>query len=138
VGELSGAHTAVSEAFRSDWGRVVEYLIRVTGNWDLAEECAQDAFEPSLERWPRDGIPPSPAAWLKTTARNRALDRLRRSTVGEAKLKELGVDALRWASGVAIATPESDAPSVAGVSSVEGADRMNSISSGGLRPYADR
>jgi RNA polymerase sigma-70 factor (ECF subfamily) len=65
----------------------------VTGNWDLAEECAQDAFERALERWPRDGIPSSPAAWLKTTARNRALDRLRRSTVGRAKLEEVAVAA---------------------------------------------
>jgi RNA polymerase sigma-70 factor, ECF subfamily len=89
VGDLAAAQTAVAEAFRSDWGRVVAYLIRVTGNWDLAEECAQDAFERALERWPRDGIPSSPAAWLKTTARNRALDRLRRTAVGEAKLKEL-------------------------------------------------
>ena len=89
VGDLAAAQAAVADAFRSDWGRVVAYLIRVTGNWDLAEECAQDAFERALERWPRDGIPSSPAAWLKTTARNRALDRLRRSAVGEAKLKEL-------------------------------------------------
>ena len=89
MGDLAAAQAAVAEAFRSDWGRVVAYLIRVTGNWDLAEECAQDAFERALERWPRDGIPSSPAAWLKTTARNRALDRLRRATVGDAKLKEL-------------------------------------------------
>ena len=89
MGDLAAAQAAVSDAFRSDWGRVVGYLIRVTGNWDLAEECAQDAFERALERWPRDGIPSSPAAWLKTTARNRALDRLRRTTVGEAKLKEM-------------------------------------------------
>jgi len=89
VGDLAAAQAAVADAFRSDWGRVVAYLIRVTGNWDLAEECAQDAFERALERWPRDGVPSSPAAWLKTTARNRALDRLRRSTVGEAKLKDL-------------------------------------------------
>ena len=89
MGDLAAAQAAVADAFRSDWGRVVAYLIRVTGNWDLAEECAQDAFERALERWPRDGIPSSPAAWLKTTARNRALDRLRRATVGEAKLKEL-------------------------------------------------
>jgi RNA polymerase sigma-70 factor, ECF subfamily len=93
VGALADAQAAVAEAFRSDWGRVVAYLIRVTGNWDLAEECAQDAFERALERWPRDGIPSSPAAWLKTTARNRALDRLRRSTVGEAKLKEVAITA---------------------------------------------
>jgi RNA polymerase sigma-70 factor (ECF subfamily) len=72
---------------------VVGYLIRVTGNWDLAEECAQDAFERALERWPRDGIPTSPGAWLKTTARNRALDRLRRAKVGEAKLEQIAMTA---------------------------------------------
>jgi RNA polymerase sigma-70 factor (ECF subfamily) len=89
VGDLAEAQEAVAEAFRSDWGRVVAYLIRVTGNWDLAEECAQDAFERALERWPRDGIPASPVAWLLTTARNRALDRPRRAKVGDAKLREL-------------------------------------------------
>jgi len=93
VGDLAPAQAAVAEAFRSDWGSVVAYLIRVTGNWDLAEECAQDAFERALERWPHDGIPTSPAAWLKTTARNRALDRLRRTSVGQAKLKEVAVTA---------------------------------------------
>ena len=85
------AQAAVDEAFRTDWGRVVAYLIHVTGDWDLAEECAQDAFERALERWGPDGVPSSPAAWLKTTARNRALDRLRRHAVGEAKLREIAV-----------------------------------------------
>jgi RNA polymerase sigma-70 factor, ECF subfamily len=89
VADVAPARAAVAEAFRSDWGRVVAYLIRLTGNWDLAEECAQDAFERALERWPRDGVPAAPSAWLMTTARNRALDRLRRSKVGEAKLREL-------------------------------------------------
>jgi RNA polymerase sigma-70 factor (ECF subfamily) len=93
VGDLAEAQAAVTEAFRSDWGSVVAYLIRVIGNWDLAEECAQEAFERALERWPRDGIPTSPVAWLKTTARNRALDRLRRSAVGKAKLKEVAMTA---------------------------------------------
>ena len=93
MGDLADAQAAVAEAFRTDWGRVVAYLIRVTRNWDLAEECAQDAFERALERWPRDGIPSSPGAWLKTTARNRALDRLRRTAVGNAKLKEVAVTA---------------------------------------------
>jgi RNA polymerase sigma-70 factor (ECF subfamily) len=88
VGDVARAQTAVAEAFRSEWGRVVAYLIRVTGNWDLAEECAQDAFTRALERWPRDGIPTSPGGWLKTTARNRAYDRLRRDSVGDAKLQE--------------------------------------------------
>jgi RNA polymerase sigma-70 factor (ECF subfamily) len=91
LGHLTAARAAVDDAFRSDWSRVVGYLIRVTGNWDLAEECAQDAFTRALERWPRDGIPASPTAWLKTTARNRALDRLRRSAVGETKLREVAM-----------------------------------------------
>jgi RNA polymerase sigma-70 factor (ECF subfamily) len=81
----------VVAAFRSDWGRVVATLIRVTGDWDLAEECAQDAFARALETWPRDGIPDRPAAWLTTTARNRALDRLRRAATGAAKLEEVAV-----------------------------------------------
>jgi RNA polymerase sigma-70 factor, ECF subfamily len=63
----------------------------VTGDWDLAEECAQDAFARALERWPRDGVPTNPAGWLKTTARHRALDRLRRSASGAAKLRELAM-----------------------------------------------
>ena len=54
----------------------------MTGDWDLAEECAQDAFAQALDRWPRDGVPRRPGAWLTTTARNRALDRLRRDAVG--------------------------------------------------------
>ena len=95
MGDVAQAQTAVAEAFRSEWGRVVGYLIRVTGNWDLSEECAQDAFTKALERWPRDGIPTSPAAWLKTTARNRAVDRLRRATVGDAKLHEAAMTTLR-------------------------------------------
>jgi RNA polymerase sigma-70 factor (ECF subfamily) len=84
----------VGEAFRSEWGRVVGYLIRVTGDWDLAEDCAQDAFTKAMERWPRDGIPTSPAGWLKTTARNRALDQLRRTASGAAKLREVAMSTL--------------------------------------------
>jgi len=80
---------AVTQAFRDEWGRIVATLIRVTGNWDLAEECAQDAFTAALQRWPRDGIPRRPGAWLTTTARNRATDRLRRDAVGAAKLREV-------------------------------------------------
>jgi RNA polymerase sigma-70 factor, ECF subfamily len=67
---------------------VVATLIRMTGDWDLAEECAQDAFAAALERWPRDGVPRRPGAWLTTTARNRALDRLRRGATEAAKLRE--------------------------------------------------
>jgi RNA polymerase sigma-70 factor (ECF subfamily) len=85
----AGVEAAVAQAFRDEWGQVVATLIRVTGNWDLAEECAQDAFALAMQRWPRDGIPNRPGAWLTTTARNRAIDRLRRDAVGAAKLREV-------------------------------------------------
>jgi RNA polymerase sigma-70 factor (ECF subfamily) len=82
---------AVADAFREEWGRVVATLIRTTGDWDLAEECAQDAFARALETWPRDGVPRRPGAWLTTTARNRAMDRLRRRSTGSAKLQEVAI-----------------------------------------------
>jgi RNA polymerase sigma-70 factor (ECF subfamily) len=80
---------AVDAAFRDEWGRVVATLIRTTGDWDLAEECAQDAFAMALQRWPKDGIPGRPGAWLTTAARHRAIDVLRRKAVGAAKLREV-------------------------------------------------
>jgi RNA polymerase sigma-70 factor, ECF subfamily len=80
---------AVAEAFREEWGRVVAALIGMTSDWDLAEECAQDAFARALKTWPRDGVPRRPGAWLTTVARNRALDRLRRSAAEAAKLREV-------------------------------------------------
>ncbi|EOD69145.1 RNA polymerase sigma factor [Amycolatopsis vancoresmycina] len=80
--------TAVAAAFREEWGQVVATLIRITGDWDLAEECAQEAFALALRTWPRDGVPDRPGAWLTTAARHRATDRLRRDAVGAAKLRE--------------------------------------------------
>ncbi|MGW1026369.1 RNA polymerase sigma factor [Streptomyces sp. NPDC002577] len=88
---MSDVEEAVAAAFREEWGQVVATLIRVTGDWDLAEECAQDAFAQALDRWRRDGVPRRPGAWLTTTARNRALDVLRREAVGAAKLREAAV-----------------------------------------------
>ncbi|MEU0032796.1 MULTISPECIES: RNA polymerase sigma factor [unclassified Streptomyces] len=82
---------AVASAFREEWGQVVATLIRVTGDWDLAEECAQDAFAQALDRWRRDGVPRRPGAWLTTTARHRALDVLRREAVGAERLREVAV-----------------------------------------------
>ncbi|MFI0941731.1 RNA polymerase sigma factor [Streptomyces sp. NPDC021020] len=79
---------AVAAAWSQEWGRVVAAVIGQTGDWDLAEECAQDAFERALERWPRDGVPRSPGAWLTTTARNRALDLLRRAANESVKLRQ--------------------------------------------------
>jgi RNA polymerase sigma-70 factor (ECF subfamily) len=74
------AESAVIEAFRREWGRVVAALIGLTGDWDVAEECAQDAFAKAAKRWPRDGVPQRPGAWLTTVARNRAIDVLRRAS----------------------------------------------------------
>ena len=80
--------SAVSAAFTAEWGRVVATLIAVTGDWDLAEECAQDAFARALQAWERDGVPDRPGAWLTTTARNRAVDVLRRRANESAKLRD--------------------------------------------------
>ena len=80
---------AVTAAFRAEWGRVVATLIAVTGDWDLAEECAQDAFTRALQSWQRDGVPDRPGAWLTTTARNRAIDVLRRRASEGSKLREV-------------------------------------------------
>jgi RNA polymerase sigma-70 factor (ECF subfamily) len=79
----------VSALYRDEWGRIVATLIRLTGDWDLAEESTQDAFARALERWPTDGVPDRPGAWLTTAARNRAIDRLRRGAVESTKLREV-------------------------------------------------
>lgn len=79
----------IEGVFKQEWGPVLATLIRWTGDWDLAEECVQDAFAQALERWPRDGVPHRPGAWLTTAARNRALDRLRRRATEAEKLREV-------------------------------------------------
>jgi RNA polymerase sigma-70 factor (ECF subfamily) len=89
---LGDVASAVAGAFRTEWGRVVATLIRTTGDWDLAEECAQDAFTQAVDRWERDGVPDNPGAWLTTVARNRAFDRLKRAKLGEAKTRALAAD----------------------------------------------
>jgi RNA polymerase sigma-70 factor (ECF subfamily) len=68
----------VERVFRAEYGRAVAVLVRVLGDIDLAEDAVQDAFATAAARWPVDGLPPSPAGWIITTARNRAVDRLRR------------------------------------------------------------
>jgi RNA polymerase sigma-70 factor, ECF subfamily len=68
----------LEQVFRDEWGRVLAGLIGFLGDFDLAEEAAQEAFAIAAERWPREGQPASPRAWLVTTARNRAIDRIRR------------------------------------------------------------
>ncbi|GAA4370593.1 RNA polymerase sigma factor [Agromyces bauzanensis] len=81
-------HDAVARAHRDEWARVVATLIRHTGDWTLAEECAAEAFARAVERWPAEGVPRNPGAWLTTVARNLAIDRLRRRANESAKLRE--------------------------------------------------
>ena len=73
----------IERVFRTEYGRAVAVLVRVFGDIDVAEEAVQDAFTAALQRWPSDGLPPSPAGWIITTARNRAIDRFRRESSRE-------------------------------------------------------
>ena len=82
----------LDEVFRQEWGRVVATLIGLLGDVDLAEESAQEAFAIAAQRWPRDGIPDQPRAWLVRTARNRATDRIRRDRTLATKLDLIGSD----------------------------------------------
>jgi RNA polymerase sigma-70 factor (ECF subfamily) len=79
----------IEQVFRDQWGRVLASLIGYFGDFDLAEEAAAEAFAVAARRWPADGVPDNPAGWLVTTARNRAIDRLRRDRVLAAKLRLL-------------------------------------------------
>ena len=72
------ATTAVEEVYRSDWGRIVAILIGLVGDFDLAEESAQEAFTAAVDQWPLTGVPQSPRAWIIQTARHKAIDRIRR------------------------------------------------------------
>ena len=86
-----GGVAILEQAFREEWGRVLATLIGFLGDFDLAEEAAQEAFAIAAERWPRDGAPANPRAWLVTTARNRAIDRIRRDRTLAAKSRLLDV-----------------------------------------------
>jgi RNA polymerase sigma-70 factor, ECF subfamily len=84
--------TRLEEIFREEWGRVLATLIGVLGDFDLAEDAAQEAFAIAADRWPRDGLPSNPRAWLMTTARNRATDRIRRERALAARFGMLVED----------------------------------------------
>ena len=77
---LADVNASIDTVYRSDWGRIVAALIRITGDFDVAEEAAQEAFASALQEWPASGIPRSPRAWIIKAARNKAIDRLRRQT----------------------------------------------------------
>jgi RNA polymerase sigma-70 factor (ECF subfamily) len=80
----------VERVFRDEWGSAVAILTRVLGDLELAEDAVQDAFATAVERWPRDGLPRTPGAWIVTTARNRAIDRIRREKVFRQKAELIG------------------------------------------------
>ena len=80
--------SGIERVFREEYGRAVSVLVRVCGDIDAAEEAVQDAFAAAVERWPSTGLPPSPAGWIITTARNRAIDRLRREASREGRHAE--------------------------------------------------
>jgi RNA polymerase sigma-70 factor (ECF subfamily) len=79
IGLVAGnAYAAVEELYRSDWGRILAALIKILGDFDLAEEYAQEAFTAALNQWPDAGVPDSPRAWILQTAKHKAIDRMRR------------------------------------------------------------
>ncbi|WP_447008289.1 RNA polymerase sigma factor [Saccharothrix isguenensis] len=85
TGDVAAGVTSVEGVFRAEYGRSVAVLVRVFGDIDIAEEAVQDAFAEAVRRWPETGVPPSPAGWIITTARNRAIDRLRRESARDDK-----------------------------------------------------
>jgi RNA polymerase sigma-70 factor, ECF subfamily len=87
--ELDGAE--VGRIFREESGRSLAALTRAFGDLDLAEDAVQEAFAVALRKWPRDGVPPNPGGWITTTARNHAIDRLRRESRGRELLREVAV-----------------------------------------------
>ncbi|MEU1591144.1 sigma-70 family RNA polymerase sigma factor [Micromonospora sp. NPDC005710] len=87
----AGAAETVAAAGVEAYPRIVATLIRVTGDWALAEDCAQEALAVALERWPADGVPANPGGWLMTVAHHRAIDVLRRATVERRKLHDLAM-----------------------------------------------
>src|SRR4029077_21186366 len=93
-----GAAAAVEAVYRSDWGRIVATLIRWFGDFVLAEECAQEAFAAAVDQWRDCGVPALPRAWIIQTARNKAIDRIRRKGRYAEKLESYVVSGLVRAS----------------------------------------
>ncbi|MEV6320336.1 sigma-70 family RNA polymerase sigma factor [Nocardia sp. NPDC051787] len=96
----------IDEVFRSEWGRVFASLAGFLGDVDLAEEATQEAFVIAAEKWPTDGAPDNPGAWLTATARRRAIDRLRRDRAFAAKAPLLGVPEVEEVAMAETAIPD--------------------------------
>jgi RNA polymerase sigma-70 factor (ECF subfamily) len=91
---LSNSNAAVDAVYHSDWGRIVATLIRLVGDFDVAEEAAQEAFTAAVDQWRANGVPEFPRAWIIQTARHKAIDRLRRRTRFEEKLSAYAASGL--------------------------------------------
>jgi RNA polymerase sigma-70 factor (ECF subfamily) len=91
---IPDANAAIESVYRSDWGRIVATLIRLVGDFEVAEEAAQEAFAAAVDQWHASGVPESPRAWIVQTARHKAIDRLRRRTRFEEKAKSYAASGL--------------------------------------------
>src|SRR5437762_2634323 len=89
---ISTANATVEATYQSDWGRIMAMLIRSFGDFDLAEEAAQEAFAAATIQWPDEGVPDSPAAWIIQTAKHKAIDRLRRQTRFQEKIESYALE----------------------------------------------
>src|SRR5919204_5946068 len=89
VQSSSRSSEVLEDVFRDQWGRVLATLVGFVGDFELAEDAAQEAFATAAELWPRDGVPVNPTGWLITTARNRAIDRIRRERALVEKTEQL-------------------------------------------------
>src|SRR6267378_8533146 len=98
---LPNANAAVQAVYNSDWGRIVATLIRSFGDFDVAEEAAQEAFAAAVDQWRDSGVPDSPPAWIIQTARHKAIDRLRRQTRFKEKVES-------YASELSLTTEQPD------------------------------
>src|SRR3989454_1651468 len=87
VAHALDASAAVDAVYRADWGRIVASLIRLVRDFDVAEDAAQEAFAAAVDQWPASGIPEIPRAWIIRTARNKAIDRIRRRARLQEKLE---------------------------------------------------
>ena len=81
--------SVLEQLYRDDFGRIIASLIRLIGDFDLAEEAAQEAFAAAVEQWPREGVPQNPRAWIIGTARHKAIDQIRRKTRFASRREEL-------------------------------------------------
>src|SRR5438876_5814998 len=91
---LPNVNAAVQAVYQSDWGRIVATLIRSFGDFDLAEEAAQEAFAAAVDQWRESGVPDSPPAWIIQTARHKAIDRIRRQTRFKEKVESYAASGL--------------------------------------------